>query len=69
MPPKKPKLSVNFDPKKFSTNYSLFLIESNIVIQEAEQQDSINEEIKSEISGFFAAKNLNAETGMDKILN
>ena len=54
MPPEKPKPqhSVNFDPKKFSTYYSLFKIESNIATQEDEQQDSIDKEIEAEIKGF-----------------
>ena len=54
LPPEKPKPqnSVNFDPKKFSTYYSLFKIESNIATQEDEQQDSIDKEIEAEIKGF-----------------
>ena len=43
----KPQPSVNFDPKKFSTYYSLFKIESNTATQEDEQQDSIDEEIEA----------------------
>jgi len=39
LPPEKPKpqYSENFDPKKFSTYYSLFKIESNTVTQEDKQ--------------------------------
>ena len=60
MPTEKPKqqLSVNFDPKKFSTYHSLFKIELNTAIQEDEQQDSIDEEIEVKIKGFFATENL-----------
>ena len=38
LPPEKPKqqISVNFDPKKFSSYYSLFKIESNTATQEDE---------------------------------
>ena len=49
----KPLTSVNFDPKKFSTNYSLFKIKSNTATQEDKQQDSIDEEIEAKIKGFF----------------
>ena len=38
----KPQHSVNFDPKKFSTNYYLFKVESNTATQEDEQQDSFD---------------------------
>ena len=70
MPPEKPKPQpfVNFDPK-FSTYYSLFKIESRTVTQEDEQQDSIGEEIETEIKDFFATENLNAETEENKVLN
>ena len=69
LPPEKPKpqLSVNFDPKKFSTYYSLFKIESNTATQDDEQQDSIDEEFEAETKGFFATENLNAETEEDKV--
>ena len=36
--------SVNFDPKKFLTYYSLFKIELNTATQDDEQQDSIDKE-------------------------
>ena len=49
----KPQPSVNFDPKKFSTYYSLFEIDFNTATQEDVQQNTINEEIKKEIKGFF----------------
>ena len=65
----KPQLSVNFDPKKLSTYYSLFKIESNTATQEGEQQISIDEELEAEIKGCFATKNLNAETEEEKVLN
>ena len=54
LPPEKPKPSVNFDPKKFSTYHSLFKLESNTSIQEDEQQDSIDEELEAEIKCFFS---------------
>ena len=71
LPPEKPKPqpSVNFDPKKFSTYNSLFKIDSKIATQDDEQQDSIDEEIETEIKGFFATENLNAETKEEKVLN
>ena len=62
MLPEKPKPSVTFDPKKFSTNYSLFKMESNTATQEDKQQDSIDEEIIAEKKGFFSIENLNAKT-------
>ena len=71
MPPEKPKLiflSLNFDPKKISTYYSLFKTDSKTATQDDEQQDSIDEETEAEIKGFFAKENLNAET-KDKVLN
>ena len=46
----KPQLSVNFDPKKISTYYSLFKIKSNKTTQEEEQKDS---EIEAGITGVF----------------
>ena len=54
LPPEKPKPqpSVNFDPKKFSTYFSLFEIKSNTATQEDEQRESIDEEIKGEIKFF-----------------
>ena len=69
MSPEKPKHSANFDPKKFSTYYSLFKIKPNTASQEDEQQDSIDEEIEAEIKGFFATENLNAESEEDELLN
>ena len=71
MPLEKPKSqpSVNFDPKKFSTYYSLFEKESNTATQEDEQQDSLDEEIEAEIKGFYATENLNEVTEEDKVLN
>ena len=55
LPPDKLKSqpSVNFDPKKFSTYYSLFEIDFNTATQEDVQHNTINEEIKKEIKGFF----------------
>ena len=44
-----PQPSANFDPKKFSTYYSLFKTESNTATQENEQQHSIDEEFQAEI--------------------
>ena len=54
LPPEKPKPqpSVNFGPKKFSTYYTLFKIESNTATQEDKQQDSTDEEIEAEINPF-----------------
>ena len=71
MPLEKPKPQhfLNFDPKKFLTYYSLFKIESRTVTQEDEQQDSIGEEIETEIKDFFATENLNAETEENQVLN
>ena len=71
LPPEKskPQPSVNFDPKKFSTYYSLFEIESNTATQEDEQQDYIDEEVEAEIKGFSTTENFNAETEEDKVLN
>ena len=70
MPPEKskPQPSVNFDPKKFSTYYSLFEIESNTATQEDEQQDYIDEEVEAEIKGFSTTENFNAETEEAKVL-
>ena len=68
MPSQKPKpqLSAHFDPKKFSTYYSLFKTESYTATQENEQQGSIEAEIKV----FFRyTKKLNAETEESKVLN
>ena len=47
LPPEKPKSqpSANFDPKKFSTYYSLLITETNTATQEDEQQDSTDEKI------------------------
>ena len=59
---RKPKPSVNFDPKKISTYYSLFKIESNTATQKDQQHDSIDEEIKADINGFLSTEYLNAET-------
>ena len=72
MPPEKPKPqhSVNFDPKKFSTYYSLFKIESNTDTQQDKQQDSSDEEVEAKTKVFFLlTENLNAETEEDKVLN
>ena len=38
----------------FSTYYSLFKIKSSTATQNDEQQDSIDEETKAKIKGFFA---------------
>ena len=65
----KPQHSVNFNPKKFSTYYYLFSVESNTATQEDEQPDSIDEENEAEEKGFFTTENLNAETEEDKVLN
>ena len=60
LPPEKlkPQPSVNFDPKKFPTYYSLFNIKSNTATQEDEQQDSIDEEFEAEIKFFFCYREL-----------
>ena len=46
LPPEKPKQqsSVNFDPQKFSTYYSLFKTDSKIATQDDKQQDSSDDE-------------------------
>ena len=52
---KKSDNTVNLDPKKFFIYYLCFgfKIELNTATQEDKQQDSIDEEIKAEIKGFF----------------
>ena len=71
LPPEKskPQHSVNFDPNKYSTYYSLFKIELNTATQEDEQKNSIDEEIEAQIKVFFKTESLNVETEEDKVLN
>ena len=59
---KQKPLSASFDLKKCSTYNSMFKTESNIAIQNNEQQYSIGEKTYIEIKGFFATENLNAKT-------
>ena len=66
-PPDKPKPSVNFVLKKFSTYFSLFRIKK--WIKHSHTEGHTDKQIEAEIKGFFAIENLNAETKKDEVSN
>ena len=67
---KKSHNTVNLDPKKFFIYYLCFefKIELNTATQEDKQQDSIDEEIKAEIKGFFCYREIECRNWIGKSL-